>query len=158
MLEEHGTLRLKKLVNNYFWLTPGLKVTFVSSCFQTTKSSSMMSLTSLKVTTVLTLMSLLPWTSLASLKHSRSQNRQLQRSIRHDQITLVLEGVRERALNSVKADPLLLVTFPDIDNQFKVSRMYLVYTGCFRQKNNKSIGNDSCSLSSRVLDFIWNTQ
>ncbi len=32
----------------------------------------------------------------------------------------VLEGVRERALNSVHPDPILLVNFPDIDHQFKV--------------------------------------
>lgn len=50
----------------------------------------------------------------------RAQNRQLQRVIRHDHVEFVLEGVRERALNTVQPDPILLVNFPDIDHQFKV--------------------------------------
>ncbi len=57
---------------------------------------------------------------LASSSTSRSQNRQLQRVIRHDHVEFVLEGVRERTLNSVQPDPILLIHFPDIDHQFKV--------------------------------------
>ncbi len=33
----------------------------------------------------------------------------------------MLEGVAERAENSVKPDPILLINFPEIDNQFKVT-------------------------------------
>ena len=57
----------------------------------------------------------------AGLSHSRAQNRNLQRVIRHDTIVLVLQGVRERALNSVEPDPILLINFPEVDHQFKVN-------------------------------------
>lgn len=56
----------------------------------------------------------------ATLIQSRSQNRNLQKVIRHDTIVLVLQGVRERTINSVQPDPILLVNFPEIDSQFKV--------------------------------------
>ena len=59
--------------------------------------------------------------SSSSLTQSRSQNRQFQRAVRSDKTIFVLEGVRERALNSVKPDPILLINFPEIDHQFKVS-------------------------------------
>ena len=54
------------------------------------------------------------------MTHSRAQNRNLQRAIHHEKIFLVLEGVRERALNTISPDALLLINFPDIDKQFKV--------------------------------------
>ena len=57
----------------------------------------------------------------ASLTQSRLQNRHLQRVMNHHRITIVLEGVRARALNSIKPDPILLINFPEIDHQFKVS-------------------------------------
>ena len=60
--------------------------------------------------------------SSSSLTQSRSQNRQFQRAVRSDKTIFVLEGVRERALNSVKPDPILLINFPEIDHQFKVSK------------------------------------
>ena len=56
-----------------------------------------------------------------SLTQSRLQNRHLQRVMNHHRITIVLEGVRARALNSIKPDPILLINFPEIDHQFKVS-------------------------------------
>ena len=56
-----------------------------------------------------------------SFSECRSQNRNLQRSIRHDRVVLVLEGVRERALNTVQPDPILLINFPEIDHRFEVS-------------------------------------
>ncbi len=61
----------------------------------------------------------------ASLSHSRAQNRQLQRAIHHDRLVVVLEGVRQRALNSVKPDPILLINYPEIDYQFKVRKANL---------------------------------
>ena len=70
--------------------------------------------------TVLILLGLCWSPALGSLTHSRAQNRNLQRAIHHERIFLVLEGVRERALNTVSPDALLLVDFPEIDNQFKV--------------------------------------
>jgi hypothetical protein len=57
----------------------------------------------------------------ASLTQSRLQNRHLQRVINHNRITIVLEGVRARALNTVKPDPILLINFPEINHQFKVN-------------------------------------
>ncbi|TRY79590.1 hypothetical protein TCAL_11730 [Tigriopus californicus] len=59
----------------------------------------------------------------ATLSQSRSQNRNLQRVIRHDTIVVVLQGVRERTINSVQPDPILLINFPEIDNQFKIHLM-----------------------------------
>ena len=59
--------------------------------------------------------------STGSLTQSRSQNRQFQRAVKNDKIIFLLEGVRERALNSVKPDPILLINFPEIDQQFKVT-------------------------------------
>ena len=44
----------------------------------------------------------------------------LQKVIRHKRVTLVLDGVRARALNTHQQDPLLLINFPDVDHQFKV--------------------------------------
>ena len=55
-----------------------------------------------------------------TLTQSRLQNRHLQRVMNHHRITIVLEGVRARALNSIKPDPILLINFPEIDYQFKV--------------------------------------
>ena len=79
---------------------------------------------------------LLAWTPLltsaSTLKHSRSQNRHLQRAIKHENIVFVLEGVRHRGQEEQtegneqhefvvdEMEPILLVNFPDIDHQFKV--------------------------------------
>ena len=59
--------------------------------------------------------------STGSLTQSRSQNREFQRAVKNDKIIFALEGVRARALNSVKPDPILLINFPEIDEQFKVN-------------------------------------
>ena len=59
--------------------------------------------------------------STGSLTQSRSQNRQFQRAVKTDKLILVMEGIRARAINSVKPDPILLINFPEIDHQFKVS-------------------------------------
>ena len=56
-----------------------------------------------------------------TLTQSRLQNRHLQRFMNHNRITIVLEGVRARALNSVKPDPILQINFPEINHHFKVS-------------------------------------
>ena len=54
------------------------------------------------------------------LIQSRLQNRHLQRVMNHNRITIVIEGVRARA-RLHKPDPLLLIDFPEINHQFKVS-------------------------------------
>jgi len=56
----------------------------------------------------------------ASLIESRAQSKQLQRAVRHRQVVVVVEGVRERMTGTPSPDPLLLINFPDIDTQFKV--------------------------------------
>jgi hypothetical protein len=56
-----------------------------------------------------------------TLIDSPSNNRIIQQAIRHDHLTLVLDGVQKRARNSVQPDPLLLLLFPDADQQLKVS-------------------------------------
>ena len=56
----------------------------------------------------------------ASLIESRAQSKQLQRAVRHRQVVIVVEGVRERMTGTPSPDPLLLINFPDIDTQFKV--------------------------------------
>ena len=56
----------------------------------------------------------------ANLIQSRLQNRHLQRVLNHNRITIILEGVRSRALNSIQNDPIMLITFPQINHQFQV--------------------------------------
>ena len=66
-------------------------------------------------------MTILLGSCLANLTHSRAQNRLLQRAITHDHLTFVLDGVRERAISSVQPDPIMLIHFPEINHQLKVS-------------------------------------
>lgn len=68
----------------------------------------------------LTVINLLLDTANPTLTHSRAQNRQLQRALRHDKIVLVLDGIRDRANDLPQPDPVLLINFPDVDNQFKI--------------------------------------
>ena len=56
----------------------------------------------------------------ASLVDSHSLSKDLQRAIRHDEVVIVIEGVRRRMVGIPSPDPLILVNFPDLDNQFKV--------------------------------------
>ena len=65
-----------------------------------------------------------------TLTQSRLQNRHLQRVMNHHRITIVLEGVRARALNSIKPDPILLINFPEIDYQFKVRDLGTYFVLC----------------------------
>ena len=62
---------------------------------------------------------------LASLTPAGAQNRLLQRAISHNQVTFLLDGVRERAISSIQPDPILLIHFPEIDHQLKVSFLSL---------------------------------
>jgi hypothetical protein len=55
-----------------------------------------------------------------TLTHSRAQNRQLQRALRHDRLVLVLDGLRERSNDLPQADPVFLIYFPDIDYKFEI--------------------------------------
>ena len=56
----------------------------------------------------------------SNLTQSRLQNRHLQRVLNHNRITIILEGVRTRALNTIKPDPILYITFPQINHHFEV--------------------------------------
>jgi hypothetical protein len=56
----------------------------------------------------------------ASLIESRQQSKALQRAVRHHQVVVVVEGVRERMTGTPSPEPLMLINFPDIDTQFKV--------------------------------------
>ena len=67
------------------------------------------------------IMAVLLGSCFANLTHIRDQNRLLQRAISHNHMTFVLEGVRERAVRSIQPDPIMLVHFPEIDHQLKVS-------------------------------------
>ena len=71
---------------------------------------------------LLVLVTLWAGCALGSLTQTRSQNRELQRAVSHKHLTLVLEGVRERTLTTVQPDPILLIDFPEIHYQFKVSQ------------------------------------
>ena len=57
----------------------------------------------------------------ANLTHTRAQNRLLQRGIGHEHLSFVLDGVRERAMSSSQPDPIMLIHFPEINHQLKVS-------------------------------------
>ena len=62
----------------------------------------------------------------SKLAHSKAQNRKLQKVIRHKRVTLVLDGVRQRAINTIQPDALVLINFPGIDYQFKVRSTDLI--------------------------------
>jgi len=73
------------------------------------------------VPAIILAMALLLGSCFANLTHTRAQNRLLQRAITHDHLTFVLDGVRERAISSVQPDPIMLIHFPEINHQLKVS-------------------------------------
>ena len=54
------------------------------------------------------------------LTENRSQSRELQRAIGHDNVVLVINGIMERIIGQPSPDPLILINFPDINTQFKV--------------------------------------
>ena len=63
---------------------------------------------------------------LTSMTQSRLQNRHFQNWLNRNRITIVLEGVRARALRSVKPDQaILLINFPEINHQFKVRTLFI---------------------------------
>ena len=55
-----------------------------------------------------------------TLVESHYLSKQVQRALRHDDVVIVLEGVRRRLVGIPDPDPLLLINYPDLDNQFKV--------------------------------------
>lgn len=55
-----------------------------------------------------------------SMIESKMQNRHLQKVMDHNRVTIILEGVRTRAQNFVKPDPLVLINYSEINHQFKV--------------------------------------
>jgi hypothetical protein len=40
-------------------------------------------------------------------------------AVRHKELVMVVEGVRRRLASAPSPDPILLINFPDLDNQFK---------------------------------------
>ena len=56
-----------------------------------------------------------------TLVESHYLSKQLQRALRHDDVVIVMEGVRRRLIGIPDPDPLLLINYPDLDNQFKVN-------------------------------------
>ena len=54
------------------------------------------------------------------LTENRSQSRELQRALGHDNVVLVINGIMERIIGQPSPDPLVLINFPDINTQFKV--------------------------------------
>jgi hypothetical protein len=40
-------------------------------------------------------------------------------ALRHKELVMVVEGVRRRLASAPSPDPILLINFPDLDNQFK---------------------------------------
>lgn len=56
----------------------------------------------------------------SSMIESKMQNRHLHKVMDHNRVTIILEGVRTRAQNFVKPDPLVLISYPEINHQFKV--------------------------------------
>ena len=69
---------------------------------------------------ILVLMAFIGLSESSTMTQSRLQNRHLQRVLHHHRITIILEGVRARALNSIQPDPILLITFPQINHKFQV--------------------------------------
>ena len=69
--------------------------------------------------TLLLLFSLVGWGS-GTLTESHFLSKELQRAVRQDEVVFVIEGVRRRMIGIPSPDPLVLVNFPDLDNQFKV--------------------------------------
>ena len=67
-----------------------------------------------------------------TLVESHYLSKQLQRALRHDDVVIVLEGVRRRLIGIPDPDPLILINYPDLDNQFKViiSFIFLIYYFC----------------------------
>merc|ERR1719158_1109442 len=55
-----------------------------------------------------------------NLIESRAQSRELPRAVRHHQVVVVVEGVREKMTGTPSPEPLILINFPDVDTQFKV--------------------------------------
>ncbi len=66
-----------------------------------------------------------------TLVESHYLSKQLQRALRHDDVVIVLEGVRRRLIGIPDPDPLLLINYPDLDNQFKVNNLiFLCISEC----------------------------
>ena len=70
-------------------------------------------------TLVLVLLSLVGWAT-GTLTESHYLSKELQRALRQDKVVFVIEGVRRRMTGIPSPDPLVLVNFQDLDNQFKV--------------------------------------
>ena len=56
------------------------------------------------------------------LTQSRLQNSHLQRVLNHKRVSVILEGVRNRALTTIQNDPILQISFPQIAHTFEVRK------------------------------------
>jgi len=54
------------------------------------------------------------------LTQSRLQNSHLQRVLNHKRVSVILEGVRNRALTTIQNDPILQISFPQIAHTFEI--------------------------------------
>ena len=90
-----------------------------------------------------------------TLVESHYLSKQLQRALRHDDVVIVLEGVRRRLIGIPDPDPLLLINYPDLDNQFKVNiplksffvANYLQFILCVNECYLKRDGETFCEDS-----------
>ena len=69
---------------------------------------------------VLFILAVLDVRARATLIDAHELSKDLQRAVRYDEVVIVLKGVRQRMQGTPSPDPLILINFPDIDNQFKV--------------------------------------
>lgn len=64
------------------------------------------------------------------LTQSRLQNSHLQRVLNHKRVSVILEGVRNRALTTIQNDPILQISFPQIAHTFEVRKKGIFFIFC----------------------------
>ena len=62
------------------------------------------------------------------LTQSRLQNSHLQRVLNHKRVSVILEGVRNRALTTIQNDPILQISFPQIAHTFEVRKKVIFFS------------------------------
>ena len=102
--------------------------------------------------TLLLLFSLVGWGS-GTLTESHFLSKELQRAVRQDEVVFVIEGVRRRMIGIPSPDPLVLVNFPDLDNQFKVH--LLEDSGTIKLTLVHSDGKQYGSLQIMSIERTW---
>ena len=86
-----------------------------------------------------------------TLVESHYLSKQLQRALRHDDVVIVMEGVRRRLIGIPDPDPLLLINYPDLDNQFKVSNKH-------RERINLNIFPIKMENRTKILTFYQESE